>query len=123
MARSVGNNEAFAREESARSARNNEVIAIKELVVSARNSEAIARIELARSARNYGAIAREELAKSDRNYGVMAREESCTNKEFRMHILTARLEGLPHVMSYKDYIVHHYVKVLLEFQSYSVCTQ
>ena len=78
---------------------------------------------MARSSRNYGAIAREELGKSDTNYGVMAREESCTDKEFPMHIFTARLEGLPHVNSYKDYIVLHNVKVLLEFQSYSIGRQ
>ena len=81
---------------------------------------AIARKELARSAKKYGAIARVELAKCDRNCVVTTREESCTGKEFPMHIFTARLEGVPHVKSYKDYIVHHYVKVLLEFQSYSV---
>ena len=150
MAWSVGNNEAFAGEESARnarnygafarkesvwsarknlgiarkefarSARNYGAIARKESVGSARNHEAIARKGLARSARNYGAIARKELAKSDRNYGVMVREESCIDKEFPTHIFTARLVGLPHVKSYKEYVVLHYVKVLLEFQSYFV---
>ena len=66
------------------------------------------------------AIARKELARSAKNYGAIARDVSCTGKEFPMHIFTARLEGLPHVKSYKDYIVLHYVKVILEFQSYSV---
>ena len=120
MARSVGNNEAFAREESARSARNYGAIARKESVGSARDNEAIARKELSKSAINYVAITREELANSDRNYGVMAREESCIDKVFPMHIFTIRLEGLPHVKSYKEYVVLHYVMVLLEFQSYPV---
>ena len=120
MARSVGNNESFAREESAGRASNYGAIARKESVGSARNNEAIARNELFESVINYGAIAREELAKSDRNYSVMAREESCNDKEFPMHIFIARLEGPPHVKSYKDYIILHYVKVLLEFQSYSM---
>ena len=47
MARSVGNNGAFAREESTRSARNYRVIARKESVGSARSNEAIARKESA----------------------------------------------------------------------------
>ncbi|KAL0003960.1 hypothetical protein SO802_011521 [Lithocarpus litseifolius] len=76
MARSVGNNDAFAREESARSARNYGAIARKESVGSARNNGAIARKELARSARNYGAMAREESTGSARNNGAIAREES-----------------------------------------------
>ena len=45
MARSVGNNGVFAREESARSARNYRAIAKKESVGSARSNEAIARKE------------------------------------------------------------------------------
>ena len=49
MARSFGNNGAFAREESARSARNYRAIARKESVGSARNNGAIARQESARN--------------------------------------------------------------------------
>nr|POE81616.1 hypothetical protein CFP56_18762 [Quercus suber] len=45
MARSVGNNGAFAREESARSARNYRAIARKESIGSARSNGAIARKE------------------------------------------------------------------------------
>ena len=45
-------------------------------------------------------------------------DESCTDKEFFVHIFTTRLENLPHVKWYKDYIVLHNVRVLLEFQSY-----
>ena len=47
MARSVGNNGAFAGEESARSARNYRAIAKRESVGSARSNEAIARKESA----------------------------------------------------------------------------
>ena len=47
MARSVGNNGAFAREESARSVRNYRAIAKRESVGSARSNEAIARKESA----------------------------------------------------------------------------
>ena len=47
MARSVGNNGAFAREELARSARNYRAIARKESIGSARSNGAIARKESA----------------------------------------------------------------------------
>ncbi|KAK7826432.1 hypothetical protein CFP56_032175 [Quercus suber] len=91
MARSVGNNDAFAREELARSARNYGAIARKELVGSARNNEAIARKKLARSAINYGAVTREESTGSARNYGAIPREESA--RSARNHGVILREES------------------------------
>ncbi|KAL0007738.1 hypothetical protein SO802_009240, partial [Lithocarpus litseifolius] len=76
MARSVRNNGAIAREQSARSARKNGTIAREESTGSSRKNGAITREESDGSARNNGAIAREELARSAKNYGAIPREES-----------------------------------------------
>jgi hypothetical protein len=43
-------------------------------------------------------------------------DESYRDEELSVHIFTYKLEDLPQVMSYKDYIVLHQVKVFLEFQ-------
>ncbi|KAK7857186.1 hypothetical protein CFP56_019188 [Quercus suber] len=95
MARSVRNNGAIAREQSARSARKNGAIAREESTGSprkngaitreesdgsARKNRAIEREELARSAKNYGAIPREESVETARNYGAITREESGTSE-------------------------------------------
>ncbi|KAK7832344.1 hypothetical protein CFP56_026576 [Quercus suber] len=63
MARSVRNNRAIAREQSARSARKNGAIAREESTGSSRKNGAITREESDGSARNNGAIAREELVR------------------------------------------------------------
>ena len=42
-------------------------------------------------------------------------DESYRDEELSVHIFTYKLEDLPQVMSYKDYIVLHQVKVFLEF--------